>query len=215
MISLFSVNPRLDLVSKVIHLLAIMSLRCTVKVSHLSNLSDARFCSGMGVQLLGFGVIPGTEHYLPPQVFQELRGWLAGPKIIAELYGVSSDKEISDVIQAYAPDYLELTWSEYTKFRPHLTLPCVIQLERNIPSDLLSEKHSIPFVIVPHDCICNDISQLPYPSLIRVRSTKELQARLDEGCVKGFVLDAPLQTKAGLTSYDELGEMLEALDDEA
>ncbi|MFM1835376.1 MAG: hypothetical protein RJA04_63, partial [Bacteroidota bacterium] len=48
-------------------------LKTLVKVSAITNLSDARYCAGMGVDLLGFplGKISIDQ-------FTEIRNWLAG-----------------------------------------------------------------------------------------------------------------------------------------
>src|SRR5688500_2450084 len=103
-----------------------MPLKTIVKVSHISNLSDARYCAGMGVDMLGFRVIPGIDHYLAPELYQDIRGWISGPKIIAELYGVTHPAQVEDVITTYAPDYFELSYAEYATFGNLLELPCIV-----------------------------------------------------------------------------------------
>ena len=41
-----------------------MSLQTFVKVGEITNLSDARYCAGMGVDLLGFNVVENTPGYV-------------------------------------------------------------------------------------------------------------------------------------------------------
>lgn len=191
-----------------------MSLKSIVKVSHLSNLSDARFCSGMGVELLGFGAIPGTETYMPPAVFHEIRGWIAGPGIVAEIYGITSVDQLHEVMQTYAPNYLELSWDEYTMLRNHLSLPSIVHVS-NLRSTIAASKDSgIVYVTTDEQTACSDISGIAYPVLGRVQSVEELHKKMKAGCFAGYVLESPRQVRTGVTSYDQLGEILEALEEE-
>lgn len=191
-----------------------MPLRTTVKVSHISNLSDARYCSGMGVQMLGFSVIPGAEHYLAPNLFQDIRGWIAGPRIVAELYGITSRDAIDAIVRAYAPDHFEMSFDEYKRFSKNLLLPCIV----NFPdvkdvSRVLSDDH-ISHVIVDENTSCDAIDALPFPVLVKVSRPDQLQKILTEGCFKGVVLEGPKEQRPGITNYDQLGVILESLDED-
>jgi phosphoribosylanthranilate isomerase len=81
-----------------------MPLKTIVKVGNISNLSDARYCAGMGVDMLGFRVIDGLPGYIAPQAFQEIRGWISGPKVVAEIYGIDRSDKIPHIVENYAPD---------------------------------------------------------------------------------------------------------------
>src|SRR5690606_27876233 len=85
-----------------------MMLKTQVKVGNISNLSDARYCAGMGVDMLGFAVIPGQEDYVPEPLYQDLRGWISGPAIVAELYGITPEMNLQAILQAYQPDLVEV-----------------------------------------------------------------------------------------------------------
>jgi len=56
-------------------------LKTKVKVSKVTNLSEARYCAGMGVDFLSFPVSS-----VDPKTYQEITGWVAGP-----LFGVEID----------------------------------------------------------------------------------------------------------------------------
>lgn len=191
-----------------------MSLSTTVKVSHISNLSDARYCSGMGVEMLGFRVIPGADHYMPPHVFQDIRGWLAGPRIVAELRGVTSEDQIRDAVQTYAPDYFELTADAYKRFKHALQLPCIIHFSdvREIAS--LQAEPNFSHALVDANIGCDDIASLTVPVLIAVSSLREMREKLSGECFKGIVLEGPQEQRPGVTNYEQLGTILEALEDE-
>ena len=61
-----------------------MSLITEVKVGSISNLSDARYCAGMGVQYLGFSMDRNTEHYVDQKTLKTIKEWIVGPTIVGE-----------------------------------------------------------------------------------------------------------------------------------
>lgn len=62
-----------------------MLLKTRVKVSGINNLSDARYCAGMGVDFLGFSPEPDSNNYTELSRYKEITNWLSGPKYIGEL----------------------------------------------------------------------------------------------------------------------------------
>lgn len=190
-----------------------MPLKSLVKVSHLSNLSDARYCAGMGVEMIGFQVIPGTEHYIAPETFQDIRGWIAGPRIVAELYGVTSVDQIETAIRTYAPDALELSFEEYQRFDQFLTLPCLISVKDLSQITQLSVIN-LAHAIAEEDTQCTSVGDCTQSILVKVTSVESLKDHLAQGCFRGFVLEGANNTAPGITDYDKLGALLEALEDE-
>lgn len=191
-----------------------MPLKSFVKVSHLSNLSDARYCAGMGVEMLGFCAIPGAHHFLTPQVFQDIRGWVAGPRITAEIYGAASAAVIESVMRDYAPDFLELSYSEFERFENFLTLPCIVFVDDLSRITQQERKPAIAYIVVAEDTACDKVSSSPYPVLVKAGSLTQLNALFAAGCFSGFVLEGPGDNRPGYTNYDELGEILEALEED-
>lgn len=191
-----------------------MSLKTTVKVSHLSNLSDARYCAGMGVEMLGFCVIPGEKNYMAPNVFQDIRGWVAGPAIVAELYGVSSAGQIDEVIRAYAPDYVEMSFDEYRKFSSALSLPCIVSYPAAPLVGKLPANSGVSHIIVEETTSCDDLHGVDLPVLVRVGSAQQVSEKLRADCFSGIALEAPREQRPGITGYDQLGLILEALEEE-
>lgn len=191
-----------------------MPLKTSVKVSHISNLSDARYCAGMGVELLGFRVIPGEVHYMPPHVFQEIRGWIAGPAIVAEMYGLTGTDQISEVMQKYSPDYFELSYDEYRAFHTALPLPCLVYFQDTRLGNTIGDDEKIVFALVDGHVSCNDVQAFTKPVLIRLSTLDQLPDKLSAACFKGVVLEGPEEKRPGITNYEQLGGLLEALDEE-
>ena len=191
-----------------------MSLKSIVKVSHITNLSDARYCAGMGVEMLGFCVIPGQKHYMSPPVFQDIRGWISGPKIVAELYGISSSAQLEEILSTYAPDCLELNFDEFESFKDKLTLPCLVYHDQAAGFPNVGGDDRITHVIVNERASCEELAGVGYAVLSQVSSIEKLNQRISDGCFQGYVLDGPKEIRPGVTNYDQLGSILEMLEDE-
>ncbi|GAB4017252.1 phosphoribosylanthranilate isomerase [Spirosoma koreense] len=84
-----------------------MALKTLVKISNVTNLSDARYCAGMGVDMLGFSMDSDSPDYVDPKKFDEIRGWVAGVQIVGET--TTSDPElIEQLLETYQPDGLQI-----------------------------------------------------------------------------------------------------------
>lgn len=191
-----------------------MALKTTVKVSHVSNLSDARYCAGMGVEMLGFRVVPAEEHYIAPENFQDIRGWISGPRIIAELYGLTDASRLADIIKAYAPDYLEMNWEEYRAFGALVQLPCIVELPATSEIPPLEEHKGILYFIAGETARWRDFATHPPRVLKRISTLASLHKSLEDRCFSGVVLEAPEALRPGVTNYDQLGDILESLEED-
>ncbi|RPD45777.1 hypothetical protein DNI29_16630 [Hymenobacter sediminis] len=61
-----------------------MPLIVPVMVRGINNLSDARYCAGMGADSLTFRLDPAFADALTPETVQELSSWVAGVQLIGE-----------------------------------------------------------------------------------------------------------------------------------
>lgn len=175
-----------------------------VKVGNITHLSDARYCAGMGVDLLGFSVIEGQENYISPKQFQEIRGWISGPGVVAQLYGIASADRIADIVENYRPDYLELGVAELEKIKVNLPLPYILNgtgLER------IRTAQPPAYIQVT---LGNTVDTGSVPVLVSVVSKGEVDT-LPNG-IHGISLNGGKEIRPGLKAHDELNEILELLD---
>ena len=84
-----------------------MALKTKVKINRITNLTDARYCSGMYVDILGFSLEEGAPNYISPIQFQEITGWIAGIDFAAEF--TDSD---AYTIERRLADYPSISWIE-------------------------------------------------------------------------------------------------------
>jgi phosphoribosylanthranilate isomerase len=190
-----------------------MPLRTLVKVGNISNLNDARYCSGMGVDMLGFSVIDGQRAYVNPKLFQEIRGWIPGPKIVAEIYGLKSPAEITDVIQNYVPDYLELSFSEYMSYNEYFTLPCIVAVRQEELSGIKSSLQNIAFLQLEDYSPKSKFEdkRYPYPVLLKFNNASDILEKSD--LFQGFALDSFPETPNIDKGHYDLSEILEQLEE--
>jgi phosphoribosylanthranilate isomerase len=72
----------------------------TVKISNVTNLSDARYCAGMGVEMLGFSIDEESPNYITPKKFEDICSWLAGVTLVAET-SLESPEKIIEALSQY------------------------------------------------------------------------------------------------------------------
>lgn len=82
-------------------------LSTLVKISNVTNLSDARYCAGMGVDMLGFSMDESSPDYVNPARFTEIRNWVVGVQIVGETGETDLDR-INDLLGSYQPDLLQV-----------------------------------------------------------------------------------------------------------
>ena len=82
-----------------------MSLKTKVKVGNITNLSDARYCAGMGVDMLGFAIGKADGQGVGATKFKEITDWIAGPEFILEL----PEGAIIDISEKYNVSLIELS----------------------------------------------------------------------------------------------------------
>jgi phosphoribosylanthranilate isomerase len=195
-----------------------MPLKTLVKVGNISNLSDARYSAGMGAEMLGFPVIEGNENFISAKSYQEIRGWVSGPSIVAELHGIDDQTNLDLIIENYAPDLLEINL-DHLKKAANVTLPLIISIDQTISKRQLEEleliKERIAFILIDNPIITfdfiRDISS-QFPVLVMIRSSVNVSELLSVKGLNGIALNGSQEIKPGLKDYSHLANILEQLE---
>lgn len=190
-----------------------MALKVTVKVGNISNLSDARYCAGMGVDLLGFTVVPGKPGYVEPEQFQEMRGWFAGPKVVAEAYGAD---DLNNIISQYQPDLVELSVEDLMVLNPSAMKLIVATSATgfNRHKRIIDQyKSEIAYLLVPDTATNDELRKLASGFQVLVDNPGENTQQLIELPNVGFALKGSAETRPGYKNYDELAQVLEFLEE--
>ncbi len=105
-----------------------MALQTIVKISNVTNLSDARYCAGMGVDMLGFSMDPDSADYVSPEAVGEMRGWVAGVQIVGETQSVDPER-IGQLVATYTPDVVQVDEAALLPFLHSLNKPLILRLD--------------------------------------------------------------------------------------
>lgn len=109
-----------------------------VKISNVTNLSDARYCAGMGVEMLGFSMDESSINYITPKKFSEISSWIAGVQLVIE----TSEINISHIIAHigdYDVDFIEINDpSLIYELKSNFELPIILRIDVDFysPEDL-------------------------------------------------------------------------------
>ena len=86
-----------------------MSLKYFVHVSSISNLSDARYCSGMMVNSLGFNLDENSKNKLEIEKIIEKCQWNNWHKIVSQI-NKSSEKHINGILEKEDFDAIQINY---------------------------------------------------------------------------------------------------------
>jgi phosphoribosylanthranilate isomerase len=187
-----------------------MPLKTLVKVGNITNLSDARYCAGMGVDFLGFNVIEGQPQYIPVKTFQDIRGWVSGPRVVAEIYGYQNDVAFEDILSSYAPDLIECSFSEFQVLKSKTQLPFLVKVSAE-EVKAIGNDSSVQYLIIDQADLTKIDSASSTPLLVVLQDKIHLDAIVQSGNVKGVVLIGSSEIRPGFKEYD-MADVLEALE---
>ena len=190
-----------------------MQQRPLVYVSRITNLSDARYCAGMGVDLLGFVIDPSDPDYVSPETYQQLIGWVAGPERVVEVGLATFDESV--LREHYAPQYIHIT-ANRLKDWPQSSAKLIVETPYAWLSELgtqRSGRQDIAFILVPdldHPVPSNVVTSIPLLTGIRpIQGPARML--LEHTGAAGIALQGSRETAPGLKDYDHLSQVLEEL----
>lgn len=199
-----------------------MSLVTKVKVGNITNLSEARYCAGMGVDFLGF---PSDNSKLALETFREITAWVSVPQFVLELEDRSyTDKEIDLLLSDYDVHCVECKSIHLTALAALTKLPAKPSI---LPAINTDEWHSVSEVInnfgdqvvairiLPSSpvnwTVINIISQR-YLVLVDVEKIDDVLMHSTVNV--GVSLSGTEEIKPGLKRYEHLADVLERLEAE-
>jgi phosphoribosylanthranilate isomerase len=195
-------------------------LKTQVKVSSVTNLSDARYCAGMGVEWIGF---PLQE--ISNDRFTEIRNWLAGVQIVGEFTKATADV-IQETVTNYQPDLIEIDSSVSLVAIQNIQIPKILRV--NIDSDNLpaifasSAPYVTSFLLVGDHAnsivgmeASIEIWAAQYPILLGLEiPDADLDEWIEQSSVRGIGLVAGKEDRPGYRDFTDLMTILEKLETE-
>lgn len=120
-----------------------MSLKTKVKAGNITNLHDARYCAGMGVDWLGF-----RADTVDAVTFKEITNWVSGPQFVLELAEATSLESIA----TYQISLLEISYNQLRAIDIMPEKEWIVKLPISVwdeeKSELMKYKEHISYLIV-------------------------------------------------------------------
>jgi len=186
-----------------------MALKTKVKAGNITNLSDARYCAGMGVDWLSFPV-----NLVNPTLFKEITDWVAGPQSVLE---VNTLADIS-LIEQYPVSILEISYQQIGLIEPLSTKTWGIILPisewNSQKAELIKQKDKIEYLLLIPDSlnlqVVNEIVS-HFKVLINQSELHSIDQLLALP-IEGINILGDHELKPGLKDYEKLSSVLEELE---
>ena len=205
-----------------------MALSTFVKVSNISNLSDARYCAGMGVHVLGFTLEKNHPHYTDPEKYTAITEWLAGVKFAAE-FNEYTPSEIEQTLSEYDRiDYVQTSQPQHVAALFSTQIPIIVRIDAAqyredivALADIMRDCHDqASFYLIENSAPSNsdlltDLLHLSrqYPILLGFGHTAEgIASLVKEYPLEGVALEGSEEIRPGYNNFDQLASILEALE---
>lgn len=181
-------------------------------VGNITNLSEARYCAGMGVHFLAFPV-----DIVNPKMYQDITSWIQGPEMVLD---ISASHGIPDHYNEYKADYILMNVEQLLQINAPISNAIIVKANRLFPfeeSNMITHSGKIRY-IVAEDLLDDEIQKITnngYHVLLATTHQNEIDLvdKAFQHQTKGIVLMGSQETRPGLKNYEHLSSVLELLED--
>jgi phosphoribosylanthranilate isomerase len=205
-----------------------MALSTLTAVTEINNLSDARYCAGMGVDIIGFNLDKGQASGVTPEAVREIAGWLAGVQLAGAFAGAAAE-EINELARQCGLNLVLLNATYLVDDLTKIDLPVIMQVEihkdtyeKELAQMLeLYQPYVQYFLVTSAGFQAIDDTNLQFLQQLAQRFPVLLGFGLDQENVvqvleqvkpAGIALKGGHEIKPGLKSFDDLADILEMLE---
>lgn len=204
-----------------------MALKTLVKIGQITNLSDARYSAGMGVEMLGFVAEENHPDYISPDKFKEITDWVSGVRLVAEFENAHPES-ILKVADQYAVDFLQIAEPLHLQMLVNSNKQIILKQEINSIADLEKIKGLIASMKDFHisllldgereDLEADEIALIKefsqqIPVLLGYGFNADTVNKvLEATAVEGIAMKGTQEEKPGFKDYDALADVLEVLE---
>lgn len=174
-----------------------MSLSVTVKVSNIKDLSNARYCAGMGVAYLGF-----NPNEISGEKAKEISNWITGVQTVLE-YGNRPINNLKYDLESYGAALVETSDIETVGYCIQEKIPVAYTGPIEDIHDM--DWDQIEYIIT--DTPSADVTLL---NLTNWETFKNLNLSQNENI--GLSLKADTEERPGFSNFDTIMDQLEAIE---
>jgi len=187
-----------------------MALKTFVIVSGINNLSDARYCSGMEVNELGFNIEPDHENFTDPNKFKEMTDWLSGVEFVGEI--LSEQTDLTATISAYGLQAVQISQLTHLETAMASGLRVIFSAQSMADASDAWEKsnHTLAYIILNG---FTPSSAETFPFVIGEGfDANDVLETIEKLQPKGISLKGGDEIRPGYKDFDELADILEVLE---
>lgn len=191
-------------------------------------MSDARYCAGMGVHVLGFDLESASAYYVDPNKYAAITGWLAGVQFAAE-FDAYAPRDIEKTLANYGRlDYIQTSQPQHIAALQELGPPLIVRLDAArygedivALADIMRDcREQVAYFLVENSSsrrvdLLNDLLHLAkqYPILLGFGlNPKFVSALIHQHKLAGIALRGSEEIRPGYKNFDDLAAILEAIE---
>ena len=188
-----------------------MSLKTHVIAGNITNLSDARYCAGMGVEWLSF-----SSSNVDPTLFKEITQWVAGIQFVIKLENKSSEQ----ILKNYPVNWIEIGPSQLNLIDKLPNYKWIVEIPfsdwLNYNDLLKARKESIEFIILTGlkenlEEIVKEVSKI-FNVVLDIKA--DSVDRVITLPIYGIRVTGGNEIRPGLIDHDKISSILELLEEE-
>jgi phosphoribosylanthranilate isomerase len=192
-----------------------------LRLSDITNLTDARYAAAEGFDWIGFNFIVDTPHVINSLKAKEIKGWLSGPtyfgkfngKDLSEIRGIAAILSLEAVeipIECYDESLFEIVNTvflniEITKENILTILPRIQAIEH------MAGDKNIIFSLYTDDIAQIQLIQSKFEFYIHVSDPESL-TKISDLSNKNIDLSGTDELKAGYSDWEQIAEIVEQLE---
>lgn len=206
-----------------------MALRTSVIVNGINNLSDARYCAGMGVDMIGFNLKLDDPQRVQPETLKEIAGWVSGVQLVGE-FERAKPEIINEMAEEFKLNYIQLDTPYLIDEIEEINRPVIQKIFINkdtVDSELLEMMELYNSVVDSFIIYSDDFSSVDETNTKFLKQlAKQFKVYIGFGLDKnninetlqqikpsGIGLQGGHEIKPGLKDFDELQEIFEEIEE--
>ena len=198
-----------------------MSLKYFVKVGNVNNLSDARYCSAMGVNQLGFKLSDFGNNDSTIDNIKEIIRWINGVDIVAEFD--NNDVEfINSIIKMELFDFIQLNHKIHINDINIDPKKIIISINHNdefnefFIDDFIKKFSEISYLIIENVELFTSSQLYKFSNNFKILINPTLSFIKNEDLISkysllGFNLFGSEEIKAGFKDYNSISDILDLI----
>lgn len=171
-------------------------------VNNITNLSEARYCAGMGVQFIGF-----SPQSIDAKTSQDITGWLSGPQYFIDVSNMHSIPALNE----YPCEYILISYHQLKELRSDFPKKIMVKAKFDEVNLIIkvAPAHIIADLWTKDQVLHSGLSNL----IISINQHEYIDDLLNTS-IAGFMLTGGSESKPGLMEYDHLSSILEKLEED-